>query len=328
MPRSSSYMYRNTRHLGIHMILLLTMAMPVGASEKLHILIPGGTGGGWDTTARGVGEVLSKSKLIETISYENMSGGSGSRAISHLIETAARQNNTLMINSTPIILQSLKGVLPQSYRDLVPVAAVIADYGAFVVRTDSDYHSWNDIIADFKLSPRNVLIAGGSARGSMDHVVAALAFKKSGLNPQQLRYVPYNAGGKAMVGLLSGETQLLSTGLGEAIGLSRQGEVRILAMTAPERLDFAPNIPTLVEQNIPAVFSNWRGFFAAPGFPPERLEFYSQALQKMFETPEWEVVRSRQGWTNLFIEKEAFLAFLEAQEQDFSELFIELGINK
>ena len=99
----------------------------------------------------------------------------------------------------------------------------------------------------------------------MDHLVAAYAFKQSGLDPKTVKYIPYNAGGHAMVGLLSGETQLLATGLSEAIHLSAQGEVRILAITAQERLPGLPELPTLVEQGVPAVFLNWRGFFRCPG---------------------------------------------------------------
>ena len=42
--------------------------------HRLHFLIPGGAGGGWDGTARGVGEALTKSGLVKHISYQNMSG--------------------------------------------------------------------------------------------------------------------------------------------------------------------------------------------------------------------------------------------------------------
>ena len=58
-----------------------------GDVEKLHFLIPGGAGGGWDGTARGTGEALTKSGMLKSASYENMSGGGGGKAIAHIIET-------------------------------------------------------------------------------------------------------------------------------------------------------------------------------------------------------------------------------------------------
>ncbi|MDB4528483.1 tripartite tricarboxylate transporter substrate-binding protein [Pseudomonadales bacterium] len=188
------------RTYGFVLIVLSVFSPLTVAADRVHLLIPGGAGGGWYTTARGVGEALSRSGLVDSASYENMSGGDGSKAIAYLIETASRQHNTLLISSTPIILKSLKNIFPQSYKDLIPVAAVIADHGAFVVTADSKYQSWQQVIDDYRLDPRNVKVAGGSVRGSMDHLVAALAFKKSGVDARQMRYIPYNAGAKAMVG--------------------------------------------------------------------------------------------------------------------------------
>lgn len=296
------------------------------AAERVHFLIPGGAGGGWDTTARAVGEALARSAIIEGASYENLSGGGGSRALAHLIETANRQQSTLMITSSPIILRSLRGIYPQSFRDLTPVASVVVDYGAFVVRTDSPYTRWQDVADDFRRNPRGVNVAGGSSVGSMDHVVAALAFKRSGLDAKRLKYIPYNAGGHAMVGLLSGETQLLSTGLSEALTLAQQGEVRILAMTAPERLPHAPTVPTLSEQGVPAVFENWRGFFAAPGVSVSQVDAWIAVLERMYESAEWRRVRENRGWSDFFVFGPDFVAFLEAQERSLDELLIEIGL--
>jgi len=284
--------------------LLIFVAPAANAQDRLHFLVPGGAGGGWDSTARGIGDALSRSGLVKSSSYENMSGGGGSRAIAHLIETAQRQENTLMINSTPIIIRSLQGVFEQTFRDLTPVASVIVDYGAFVVAMDSDYQSWGEVLEDFDRNPRKINIAGGSSRGSMDHLVAALAFKQSGKNPKNVKYIPYNAGGHAMVGLLSGECQLLSTGLSEAIALAQQGEVRILAMTAPQRLPEIPEVKTLVEQGVDATFLNWRGLFAAPGISNERLR----------------------GWTNHFLAEGEFTEFLEQQERELEQLLSQLGM--
>lgn len=307
--------------------VLLALIPPLSdAKQRLHLLIPGGAGGGWDTTARGIGAALTTSGLVDVVSFENISGGGGTKAMAYLIETAERQHSTLMISSTPIILNSLKGIFPQSYKDLVPVATAIADYGAFVVKVDSPYQNWQQMLDDYRIDPRNVKVAGGSVRGSMDHLVAVLAFKKSGVDAKQLRYIPYNAGAKAMVGLLSEETDMLSTGLSEAIALAEQGEVRILAMTAPQRVAYAPTVPTLVEQSVEVEFTNWRGFFAAPGVPEERLEYYHNLLTSMYKTAEWEEIRQRRGWSNLSITGADFVDFLAEQELELAQVMVDLGM--
>ena len=310
----------------LYCLFLFSISLFANAEEKLHLLIPGGAGGGWDTTARGIGDALSQSGLVQRVSFENMSGGSGSRALSHLIETASRQSDTLMISSTPIVLNSLKGIFPQTYKDIKPVASVIADYGAFVVRRDSTYQNWSEIVADFNEEPRRIKVAGGSSRGSMDHLVAALAIAKSGGDPTELRYIPYNAGGQAMVGLLSRETQLLSTGLSEALALAEQGEVRILASTAPARLPGSASVPTLKEQGVDAVFTNWRGLFAAPGFSDGQYARYLDEIEAMYETDTWLRIQQNRGWQPLFLVGEAFEHFLADQEQELGLLMRQLGL--
>lgn len=293
--------------------------------EKIHFLIPGGAGGGWDMTARGTGDVLMKADIVDTVSFQNLSGGGGGKAIAHLIETAERQEDTLMVNSTPIVVRSLTGVFPQSFRDLTPVAATIADYGAIVASADSKYNTWQDVVADFKDNPRSVKIAGGSARGSMDHLVIAAAFKGEGYDAKAVRYISYDAGGKATAALLSGETELLSTGLGEVLEMSKAGQVKVLAITAPKRLDSAPDIPTLVEYGNQTVFANWRGFFAAPGASEEKVKEWNAALSKMYKTDEWAVVRDRNGWIDNYKPDSNFYSFLEEQEKQMGSLMTELG---
>ncbi|MFY0658448.1 MAG: tripartite tricarboxylate transporter substrate binding protein [Neptunomonas phycophila] len=296
--------------------------------DEIHFLIPGGAGGGWDGTARGVGEALTKSGLVESASYENLSGGGGGKAIAHLIEMADQSHNTLMVNSTPIVIRSLSKVFPQSFRDLTPIAAVVGDYGAFVVPTDSKYKSFTDVVKDYSENPRSVAIAGGSARGSMDHLVAAMAFKAAGGDARKLKYVAYDAGGKAMAGILSGEAHVLSTGFSEALALAEAGEVRILAITGDERSATAPDVPTLKELGYDATFVNWRGFFGAPGLPDAEADEYAATLGKMYETGEWEVVRDRNGWTEIFKPRAEFVAFLENQEEVVGNLMRELGFLK
>lgn len=290
--------------------------------QKIHFLVPGGAGGGWDGTARGVGEALTKSGLVEQASYENMSGGGGGKAIAYLIETAKKQKNTLMVNSTPIVIRSLQKVFPQSFRDLTPIASVVADYGVLVVRKDSKYKSWADVKAAFDKNPRKVKVAGGSSRGSMDHLVAAQIFKQAGGNPMAVRYVPYNAGGKATAGLLTGEVDVLSTGLGEVLEKHKKGELRIIGVTSNESIG---DIPSFKSLGVDTFFANWRGFFAAPNSSKEKVDSFTKVLKDMYKTKQWEVVRSRNGWGNLYNAGDDFLKFLENQEKEISLLMKELG---
>ncbi|MTI44739.1 putative tricarboxylic transport membrane protein [Roseibium hamelinense] len=307
----------------------MTFATPSFAAdeavESIHFLIPGGAGGGWDGTARGTGEALTKAGLVGTASYENMSGGGGGKAIGYLIENAASNHGTLMVNSTPIVIRSLTGVFPQNFRDLTLVAGTIGDYAAVVVGKDSPINSMTDLIAAYKADPSGTAIGGGSVPGGMDHLVAAMAMEAAGEDPTAFKYIPYDAGGKAMAALLSGEIAALSTGFSEAVDLANAGEVKIIGVTADERVAAYEDAPTMKEQGIDTTFVNWRGFFAAPGLPEEQLIAYQTALTKMYDTPEWEEVRARNGWVNIHNNGDDFRAFLENQEQVIGDLMKKLG---
>lgn len=292
---------------------------------ELHLVIPGGAGGGWDTTARATGMVLREIGLVESASFENISGAGGGKAIGTIIESAQRRPDTLMINSTPIIVRSLTKIYPYSFRDLTPIARIIGDYQVLVAREDSEIHSFDDALLRFRNDPRSVKIAGGSVRGDLDHLAAALAFKLAGEDPRFLAYVPYDAGGKALAGFLTGEGDLLSTSLSESIAYHRDGRLRIIVISAPHRVVGLEQVPTYRESGIEFEFVNWRGFFAPPGIQAEAADRYSALLGEMLKTPEWEKMRSRNGWENFYLERHGFVQFLEQQERIIGDLMVELG---
>lgn len=303
----------------------LSVSVHAADIEKLHFLIPGGAGGGWDGTARGTGEALTNAGIVGTASFENMSGGGGGKAIGYLIENAASNHDTLMVNSTPIVIRSLTGRFPYNFRDLTMVAGTIGDYAAFVVHKDSALNSFSELVAAFEANPRDVAIGGGSVPGSMDHLTAAMAIQAAGQDPLQLKYIPYDAGGKAMAALLSGEIKALSTGFSEAVALADAGEVKIIGVMSAERVDAYPDAPTLKEQGIDVEFVNWRGFFGAPGLPDDKANAFRAAIAKMYETPEWEAVRARNGWVNIHNPGDDFTAFLAEQEKVIKDLMTQLG---
>ena len=313
------------------LLLLSTTTVNSIAIEKLHFVIGGGAGGGWDGTARGTGEALTKAGMLQSASFENMSGGGGGKALAYMINT--KPANTILVQSTPLVLRSItrhegyvtgggSGVL--SYKDVVPIAGVIGDYGAIAVAKDSPFQNFKDVVAAYKKDPSSVKMAGGSVRGSMDHLIGALAFQEAGADPNKVIYVPYDAGGKALAGLLSGETQIISTGLGELMGARDQ--VRIVGITAPSRVSDAPDVPTLKEQGYDVQFVNWRGFFGPPGMSNKDKKAIAKMLGDVQKTPEWEAVRKRNAWVNIYNPDKKFVKFLKTQTKEMTALMKKLGV--
>ncbi len=293
--------------------------------DHIHFLIGGGAGGGWDGTARGTGEALTAAGLVETATFENMSGGGGGKAIGYMIENANSLHDTMLVSSTPIVIRSLTGFFPHNFRDLTLIAGTIGDYAAIITNADSPYQTFGDLIAAFEADPSSVAVGGGSVPGGMDHLVAAMAFEAAGADPIALKYIPYDAGGAMNAALLSGEIAAGSTGFSEVVALASAGEIRVLGITATARVSALPDAPTFEEQGFDVDFVNWRGFFAAPGLPEDKVAAYRGVLAAMYDTAEWEAVRARNGWVNIHNSGDDFLAFLENQEQVIGDLMHKLG---
>ena len=310
-------------------VLLTSISSTSFAIDKLHFVIGGGAGGGWDGTARGTGEALTKAGMLKSASFENMSGGGGGKALAFMINT--KPANTVLVQSTPLVLRSItrhKGYVSGSgtlsYKDVVPIAGVIGDYGAIAVAKNSPYKNFKDVVDAYKKNPSSIKMAGGSVRGSMDHLIGALAFQAAGANPNDVAYIPYDAGGKALAGLLSGETQIISTGLGELMGARDQ--VTIIGITAPSRVSDAPDAPTLKEQGYDVQFVNWRGFFGPPGMSSADKNAIAKMLGDVQKTSEWENVRARNAWVNIYNPGDKFVSFLEKQTEEMTALMKKLGV--
>ena len=290
----------------------------------MHLVIPVAPGGGVDGTAREVGRSLEATGLADSVSFENMGGGAD-RALGLFVENAARFRDALLVHSTPLVIRNVQGLFPLGFRDLVPVAGLVADYGVFVVRADSQIPDWGTIARMLADRPNAMITGGGSARGSLDHIVLALALGAAAVDARRVRYLPYDGGGKAMLALLGGEVELLSTGLGESLSFARSDQVRVLAVTAPDRVAALPDVPTLTELGYPVRFANWRGAFATPGMPAETRAAHVRRLRSLAASDAWQAALDRHGWQRLERFGADFEAYLEEQESVLRGTLTDLG---
>ena len=319
-------MKRLLRYITTTALLLIgTSTLADESRDQIHFLIPAGPGGGWDSTARAVGLAMDQEGTAKQVTFENLSGGGGGRALAKFIGNPNRYRDALLISSTPIIVRSLQGVFPQTFRDLRPVASVISDYSCFAVHPDSDIQSFEDLVTRFKQDLKGTLAGGGSVRGDTDHFVLARALQLAGIDPLKVRYLAYDGGGQAAASLASKEIDVLSTGFSEAIGQHRAGLLRIIAVTAERPIGSAPGIPTLVDQGFDLTFANWRGFFAHQTTSDASYDTLVQTLKEAVDSSYFDAIRKKNGWQPHFIAGEDFTTFLTEQETQIKALMETVG---
>lgn len=307
------------------LLLIGTSTLADESRDQIHFLIPAGPGGGWDSTARAVGLAMDQEGTAKQVTFENLSGGGGGRALAKFIGNPNRYRDALLISSTPIIVRSLQGVFPQTFRDLRPVASVISDYSCFAVHPDSDIQSFEDLVTRFKQDLKGTLAGGGSVRGDTDHFVLARALQLAGIDPLKVRYLAYDGGGQAAASLASKEIDVLSTGFSEAIGQHRAGLLRIIAVTAERPIGSAPGIPTLVDQGFDLTFANWRGFFAHQTTSDASYDTLVQTLKAAVDSSYFDAIRKKNGWQPHFIAGKDFTTFLTEQETQIKALMKTVG---
>ncbi|MGG0845841.1 Bug family tripartite tricarboxylate transporter substrate binding protein [Peribacillus simplex] len=300
--------------------------------KAITIVAPSGAGGGWDLTARSFTKVLAETKLVDQpLTVENKPGGGGAVFMADYATQQADNNDMLFVNSPPVIINNLKkeGNSPYGYKNTTPLAQLTKDYGAIVVKADSEFKDLKSVLEVVKKDPRKLTFAGGSAPGSMDHLISILPAYEYGLNPTELKYVSYDGGGEAITALLGGNADVIGTDASSVREFLKAGKIRVLAVTSTERLGGdLKDIPTAKEQGVDAEFTIWRGVFGPQNMSEEAKTFWDGSIAKLVETSEWKKEVEVQGWEQEYKNSEEFNKFLEEQEKQVQQLLEALGMEK
>lgn len=292
-----------------------SVASAVTTPEDLRFLIPGHAGGGWDTMSRTIGDVFLDAGIIQDVSYENKDGNNGGVGLSYVIENASTLSNTLMLNTTQIVIRSLNGTYSNSYAELEPIAAPLGDFAAFVVHPGSEIQTMADLIAAYQSNPASFAIGGGSAPQDLDHLIAAMVIQ-SAIEDATFDYVQFDAPEPALAALVAGDVVSLTTEYTRALTLSEQGIVRIIGTTAPDDFALPSGIQNMREQGIDMELVLWTGFFAPPGTDSAQLDAFDKAFSELYQTEAWTDLVAENGWITPQFDALAFGAILDAQHAE------------
>ena len=144
---------------------------------------------------------------------------------------------------------------------MTPIARLTGEYEVIVVPAASEIKTLADLIGQAQGRSGPVAWGGGSAGGT-DHILAGLIAKAAGADLTKLNYVPFSGGGEALAAIMGGHVTAGISGYGEWAGQIKSGELRALAISAPERVA-GIDIPTLKEQGVDVDLANWRAIVAA-----------------------------------------------------------------
>ena len=173
-------------------------------------------------------------------------------------------------------------------------------------------------------------MAGRTAPRSRDHLVTILPTFEHGIDPKAVKYVSYDGGGEAMAALLGNNADAIGTDISTVTAYVKSGDVRVLAVTAPEKLTIEglEEIPTLYDLGIESEFTIWRGIFGPKDMSDTAKEYWVEKLTELNEKEEWKAELDRNGWAQDFRAGDDFTKFLEEQEGTITEILTALGRQK
>jgi putative tricarboxylic transport membrane protein len=295
-----------------------------GPMSGLRVLVPNSPGSGYDTTARAWAQVLEEEGLAEAIEVFNLEGAGGTVGLQRLVNEKG---------NAELLMQMGLGVVGAQYSNqseatldqTTPIAKLIDEAEAIVVPASSPFQSMGDLVDAWKADPGNTPVGGASNPGGPDHLTPMLLAEEVGVTPSDVNYVAYDGGGELLAGILGGDVDFAATGISEVTESAAAGDVRILAVTTDEPVE-GVDAPTLQDENIDLVFTNWRGVVAAPEITDEETQRFVDMMTEMHDSDAWKQVLEDQGWTDSFVTGDEFSSYLDEESQRVESVLSELGL--
>ena len=261
-------------------VVLAVMAvttLPVGAEypeKPIKIIVPYAPGGSTDVLVRLTAKHL-EPIIGQTIVIVNVKGAGGSIGMFEAVK-AKPDGYTFGMYLTNTEVSMATGVAAFKPEDLQPVALLGDMYLTVTAKGGGPYGNLSDLQAAAQKDPGKVGIAMG--QGMLAHFAAAMVEEGMGVD---LKLVNVGGGAKKRAAVMGGHVDTMAEPTPGVQSQHKAGQLQILAVLAPERLPFLPDIPTAKEQGFDITSIQTNGFFAPKGTPSDRIEKYAAAVGKL-----------------------------------------------
>jgi putative tricarboxylic transport membrane protein len=311
---------------GVAFAAMTLVASSAFAQQELKIIAPAGPGGGWDSAARSIQQVLTQTGLAKSVQVVNVTGAGGTVGLAQFVNQAKGDPSQLMVNGITMVGAILTNKSPVTLDQVTPIARLTGDPLVIVVPANSPIKSVKELADAVKADPAKVTWAGGSAGGA-DHILAALFAKAAGSDPSKVNYIAFSGGGEALAAMLGGRVTAGISGYGEFESQIKAGKLRALAISSGKRLANA-DVPTLKEQGLDVEVVNWRAIVAGPDITAEQKKSLTETVEKVVKSKEWAEILKQRGWEDFYLAGEPFTAFLKEEQVRVGDVLKSVGLVK
>lgn len=298
------------------------MAHAAFPERPIRLIVGVPPGGGADMVARLLAEALHK-ELGQAIIVENRPGAGGNIAASEVARSQPDGYTLLLANSSHAINPSLYPKLPfDSVKDFMPISQVTANYFFLAVRPDLPADSLGGLVKLAKES-KSPLSYASAGVGQGAHLGMALLVHEAGF---EAVHVPFSGIGPAAQALLGGHVDMALLTPSSALPYAQAKKLRLLAVTAPQRVASMPDVPTVAESGYPGFeANNWQGVLAPAHTPAETIAIVQRALVQALKRPEVVQQLAANGTDAVSSTPEAFGEFLKSEAAKWGKVVKQVG---
>jgi tripartite-type tricarboxylate transporter receptor subunit TctC len=233
--------------------------------KSMLFMVPQAAGGSTDTLARTIGQRLSDVLGIQVLA-ENRAGANGIIG-TEFVAKAAPTGATMVVAGTAIMAvnPSMYAKLPYDpVKQFVPVALFGYSTSVLIAHPSLPVKTVADLIALARAKPGSIKYASAGV-GSSPHLAAELFRQMAGID---ILHIPYKGSTPGVSATLTGETEIMFTGVASAVAFIKAGRLRALSINGPKRSSALPGVPTASESGLPGFEADfWIGLFAPAGTP-------------------------------------------------------------
>jgi len=303
-------------------MLASAVAAQTYPARPIRVVVGFGAGGGVDIASRTIGKQLTET-LGQSIVVDNRPGASGNIA-ADIVSKAQSDGYTLLMSNLTIAMPSLFAKLPFDVnKDLVPISLVAIGPSVLVVNPALPVNNVKELIAAAKAKPKH-LIYGSGGPGNITHMEMVLFTNMAGID---MIHVPYKGGAPSVVGLLSGEVQMLFTSIPSVLSQIHARRVKPIAVSTAKRSSALPEVPTISEAGLPGYdAASWYGLFAPAGIPKDVLRVLSTEIVKIMQVPEVRQRFSGDGFEPVGSTPDQFAKFVRTEIVKWEKIIKTAGL--
>jgi tripartite-type tricarboxylate transporter receptor subunit TctC len=314
-------------HRWILFAFALIVSLPAGAQypDRTVTLLAGYPPGGLvDVVSRLVAENM-RPRFPHGLNVVNRPGAAGAVAVAEVVR-AAPDGYTIVLtpHSALVIAAQLQELSYKTPDDYDPFINLVSYYPMIAVRTESEYKTIQDLVADAKANPGKIRV-GSPGEGTSSHLNLEELMDKTGA---KMIHVPFQGWGQSSPALLGGHIEAVVAQPGELKGQVDAKRMRVLVNFRPQRLPSFPDVPTAKELGWDVANGVWYMLLAPKGTPAPVVRYIHDAAKAAIEDPKFAADMANRGIDVDYRPGPALRADLWREYKVHTELLRRIGMLK